>query len=70
MTEQNNEKGIAETLEIGKEGGPGRRWGRWAIVVLVLAIAAAAAWYFLKPDPKAHGDASTRPSRSGGATSR
>jgi HlyD family secretion protein len=53
MTEQNNEKGIAETLEIGKEGRPGRRWGRWAIVVLVLAIAAGAAWYFLKPDPKA-----------------
>ena len=53
MTEQNDEKGIAETLEIGKEGRPGRRWGRWAIVVLVLVIAVAAGWYFLKPDPKA-----------------
>ncbi|MCK9364023.1 MAG: efflux RND transporter periplasmic adaptor subunit [Syntrophales bacterium] len=53
MTEQNNEKGIAETLEIGKEGRPVRRLGRWAAVVLALVIAAGAAWYFLKPDPKA-----------------
>ena len=41
MTEQNNEKGIAEILAVGKEGRPGRRWGRWAIVFLVLTIAAA-----------------------------
>ncbi len=53
MTEQNVEKGIAETLALGKEGGPGFRWKRWLIVVLVLAIAAGVAWYFLKPDPKA-----------------
>ena len=53
MTEQNNEKGIAETLEIGKEGRPGRRWVRWAIVALIAVIAVAAGWYFLKPDPKA-----------------
>jgi HlyD family secretion protein len=53
MTEQNIEKGIAETLALGKEGGPGFRWKRWLIVILVLAIAAGAAWYFLKPDPKA-----------------
>ena len=53
MTEQNNEKGIAETLQLGNGGGKGRRWVRWAVVVLVLLIAAAVAWYFLKPDPNA-----------------
>ena len=46
-------RGIAETLALGSGGGPGFRWKRWLIVVLVLAIAAAGAWYFLKPDPKA-----------------
>jgi HlyD family secretion protein len=53
MTEQNNEKGIAETLEIGKVSKPSRRWVRWAIVALIAVIAVAAGWYFLKLDPKA-----------------
>lgn len=53
MTEPNSAKGIAETLEIGKDGGTHRKWKRWAVAVLVLAVAAGAAWYFLKPDPKA-----------------
>ncbi len=53
MTEENVEKGIAETLQIGSGGGTGRRWVRWAVIVLVLVIAAAVAWHFLKPDPNA-----------------
>ena len=43
---------IAKTLEIGDGQGPGRRWGRWLAVVLLVAIAAAAAWIFLRGDQK------------------
>jgi HlyD family secretion protein len=53
MIEQKDEKGIAEILEIDKEGKPRRRWGRWIAAVLLLAVAAGAAWHFLKPDPQA-----------------
>ena len=53
MTEQRAEKGIAATLGIGAGGGRGFRWKRWAAVGLALAVAAAAGWYFLKPDPEA-----------------
>jgi HlyD family secretion protein len=53
MSEENVEKGIAETLQIGSGGGPRRRWVRWAVIALILVIAAAVAWHFLKPDPEA-----------------
>lgn len=54
MTEQRDERGIAETLGIGADGGgTGFRWKRWAAVGLALAVAAAAGWYLLKPDPEA-----------------
>ncbi len=46
-------RGSPRPWKSATEGRPGRRWKRWAVVVLILAIAAAAAWYFLKPDPKA-----------------
>jgi HlyD family secretion protein len=52
MTEKTDENDIAKTLEIGDGQGPGRRWGRWLAVVLLVVIAAAAAWLFLRGDPK------------------
>jgi HlyD family secretion protein len=52
MTAKTETKGIAETLEIGNEKGPGRRWGRWLAAVLLIAIAAAAAWFFLSGKEK------------------
>ena len=52
MTAKTDENAIAKTLEIGDGQGPGRRWGRWAAVVLLVAIAAAAAWIFLRGDQK------------------
>ena len=53
MNEPNVKNEIAETLQLGNGGGTGRRWLRWAVIVLVLLIAGAAAWHFLKPDPTA-----------------
>ncbi|MFH1080445.1 MAG: efflux RND transporter periplasmic adaptor subunit [Pseudomonadota bacterium] len=51
MTAITDENAIAKTLEIGDGQGPGRRWGRWAAIVLLVAIAAAA-WVYLKGDQK------------------
>lgn len=52
MTEKTDQNAIVKTLEIGDGQGPGRRWGRWAAVILLVAIAAAAAWIYLEGDPK------------------
>lgn len=47
MTKKTDENGVAKTLEIGDGRGTGRRWGRWVIVALLIAVAAAAAWGYL-----------------------
>jgi len=52
MTEKTDENEIAKTLEIGDGKGPGRRWGRWLAVFLMVALAVAAAWLFLRGDQK------------------
>ena len=52
MTEKTDENEIAKTLEISDGKGPGRRWGRWAAVVLLVVIAAVTAWIFLRGDQK------------------
>lgn len=52
MTEKTIESEIAETLQIGRKGSAGRRWRRRLALFLLVALAAAAAWYFLKGDPK------------------
>jgi HlyD family secretion protein len=52
MTEETDENAIAKTLEISDARGPSRKWGRWLAVVLAVTIAAAAAWFYLKGDPK------------------
>ncbi|MDP1991542.1 MAG: efflux RND transporter periplasmic adaptor subunit [Syntrophales bacterium] len=52
MTAKTDENEIAKTLEIGNGQGPGRRWGRWIAVVLLVAVAVATAWLFLRGDQK------------------
>jgi HlyD family secretion protein len=52
MTNKTDENGIAKTLEIGDGRGTGRRWGRWMILALLIAVAAAAAWGYLSSKEK------------------
>lgn len=52
MTAKTDGNEIGNTLEIGAGRGSSRRWGRWLAVVLLVAIAAAAAWIFLWDNQK------------------
>ncbi len=52
MTERTQQGEIAKTLEIGEAQGPGRRWWRWVVLVLMIAVVAAVAWAFLRGNQK------------------
>ena len=68
MTAKTDENEIAKTLEIGTGKGSVRRWGRWADVALLVAIAAAVAWIYLKGDPKSATQFKTEQVRRGALT--
>jgi HlyD family secretion protein len=69
MTVKTETNGIAETLEIGNGKGPGRKWGRWLAAVLLIAVAAVAAWIFLSGKEKSAATKyKTEPVRRGALT--
>ncbi len=65
---EKDENGIAKTLKIGSGQGPARRWMRWVVLGLVVAVAASAAGIFLRSAPKSTVQYKTEEAKRGDLT--
>ncbi|MCE5281486.1 MAG: efflux RND transporter periplasmic adaptor subunit [Deltaproteobacteria bacterium] len=65
---EKDENGIAKALKIGSGQGPRRKWWRWVILGLVVAVAASSAWIFLRSAPNSAVQYKTEEARRGDLT--